>query len=738
MKLKEIKLPENVSPAVRLIILILGVLILVGINFLFSKSFVPKDAETAVVFQGGLLLVILGSLFLEDKFTKPVDALINALASFIALLTVRHLNPAYWNVVAGYCISVFFLASSSIFLGTPGAERVKNPLLNRFLYRFSITLGKANVIYSLVFLYSLLTFFGIQSRLTVTLVIFWGVYIALLPLKIPHLIQYIWGKQRDEREEIGVICRSENPDLIRVRLKEKAKWKDEDSLVACLPDGSFRQVYPLYAQFQEEIVVGTGLLLNQVELNKENAKPGDIYKIKQKTDGIKDIGESLKEYYHLNSSIKPTGVIVEGSSIGKIRFEVLNTSKCTEGMLVFCKIGDKYVYYQIIEGTTHEETLEQNRHGFQIAQAIQLGTLDKNGTFLKFHWLPEMNIPVFQAVDIKKPVTDLPDDIIEIGRIPKSSIKVFANLRKLRLFHTAILGVTGTGKTEFAFDIIKENVVRKVKTFCVDLTAQYQDTLKELNPKELSLKEEIAKELADKMFEVETGEYGGYKEKPILKSFANKIRDGIKNSVEAFIENDSEYLGIFTLPNISNTKATIYATEIYLSTILNYARNHKDAPDMLVVLEEAHTVIPESATMGVGDRDSRGMIAKISQIALQGRKYRVGLLLIAQRTANVTKTVLSQCNTVFAFSTFDETGINYLANIFGRDFALALPNLDFLQAVTFGKGILSERPVIFQIPYDEKKDTENKIAVAEKSVQTKENVKVEVIQVKKLDKLENL
>lgn len=708
MKLLEGKLPDNPSPSTRLIILICGLISLLAINFHFNKTIIPQDAQTALIFQGGLLYVILGSLLLEDKFTKPVDALINSLASFISILTVKYLNPSHWNIVATYTVIVFLAALGSIWLGVPGEKVGPVPTINRFLYRFAITFGKSNIIYSIVFLYSLLVFYGIQSSLTIALVIFWGIYLSLWPLKIPHLIQYVWGKSRDVREEIGIICRSESPDLIRVQLKESVKWLDENNLVACLSNNEFRQVYPLYSQYQEEMIIGTGLLLNRADLKKENAKVGGIYKINDSALQIKDVDTALRDYYRLNSSRKPIGIVVEGSCIGKIDFEVLDLTNCSEGMLIFCKIDNAYVYYQVVEGATCEETLEKNRHGFQTASATQLGVLNEKGIFKKYHWLPRMNIPVFQAVEIKKDIKLIEDNTIEIGSIPQSSIKVFADLKKIRNFHAAILGVTGSGKTEFAFDIIKENIKRKVKVFCVDLTAIYKDTLKDLNPKELSVSDAISEELSQKIFNVETGEYGGFKQKPILKEFADKIRKDIEKSVELFISSKTDYLGIFNLPSISNTKATVYATEIYLSSILNYARSHADSPDILIVLEEAHTVIPESKTMGLGDYESQGMIAKISQIALQGRKYRVGLLLIAQRTANVSKTVLSQCNTIIAFSTFDETGIGYMANIFGRDLALALPNLGFLQAIAFGKGILSDRPIIFEIPYNEAKDSYKK------------------------------
>jgi hypothetical protein len=46
-----------------------------------------------------------------------------------------------------------------------------------------------------------------------------------------------------------------------------------------------------------------------------------------------------------------------------------------------------------------------------------------------------------------------------------------------------------------------------------------------------------------------------------------------------------------------------------------------------------------------------------------------GWLLVTQRTANVTKTILNQCNSIFAMRTFDETGKEVLSNYIGRPYA---------------------------------------------------------------------
>ena len=102
----------------------------------------------------------------------------------------------------------------------------------------------------------------------------------------------------------------------------------------------------------------------------------------------------------------------------------------------------------------------------------------------------------------------------------------------------------------------------------------------------------------------------------------------------------------------------------FLESIFNFAKTHA-GQRICIVLEEAHTIIPETNFLGdLGDYGStKALVSKMGQIALQGRKYGVGLLVIAQRTANVSKTVLTQCNTIVCFQAFDETSFNFLGNL---------------------------------------------------------------------------
>ena len=78
-----------------------------------------------------------------------------------------------------------------------------------------------------------------------------------------------------------------------------------------------------------------------------------------------------------------------------------------------------------------------------------------------------MNTPIFSANDRKFPVPHLTDREFIIGSVPSTQMGVVANIDDLVEYHTAILGVTGTGKTELALDIVREAISRGVRVFCV-------------------------------------------------------------------------------------------------------------------------------------------------------------------------------------------------------------------------------------------------------------------------------
>ena len=692
---------NRVAPWVRISIMAVATAAVALLSLRFTGDLLPKDPRQALVFQNALLLIVLGSALLEHHYTKPADSLVNSLMGLVTLLTVYSEAPRLpWLLVSVYCIVVFLLSTTCVAVSSGSGLTGWKGWVAKRTYRPSVVLGRSRVIFTIVFLAGLWFFYSVQEPITLALVLFWGIFIALWPLRVPELITSWFDRRGQESRSLGDIARIDNPNILRVELDGAATWTPTDPPICVLPDGSSFWVQPLYSQFQEGRLLATGLITKIEAPQTTRLKNCVIHADDEATRP--SLGAISQALGGEEDSIL-IGFVVERSSIGAIRFETLKQASCHDGMLVWSEIQDERIYYQVVSGETQEESFGTDKHGFQVATATQLGRLREREGFLKYEWLPAMNTPVFKASSGRPvAVAAVGDDDFKLGKIPNSHIQVGGDFAGRYNYHTALLGVTGSGKTELAFDMIRHALEAGIRVVCIDLTAQYEGRLADLNPVDLSISEETATELGQKLFDVETGTYGAPNEKKALGDFAGRITQQILGSVGEFLgESTTSHLGLIRLDEISNTKATLWITELYMTCLLKYAReNLGTCPRTLIVVEEAHTVMPEANTMGLGDFDSKGLVGKIAQIALQGRKFGVGLLVLAQRTATVSKTVLTQCNTIISFTCYDDTSLGFLRNIFGQEHVALIPNLPRLHAVAFGPWIRSERPVVFEIPYD--------------------------------------
>ena len=695
---------DSVAPWVRVLVLMLATSIAAAIAKIYTGNYLPTDPREAIVFQNALLLIVLGSAVLERYYTRLGDSVVNSLMGLITLLSVRGIAPEIpWSIVTGYCATVFALSVVCVSVSSgPNIEGWREKVA-RFTYRPSVVLGRSRTLFSIVFLSALWFFYDIQDPITLALVIFWGLFLAIWPLRVPELVTAWFSYERPEPVVTGEIVRVDSPNILRVALDGEALWSHESPQVAILPNREARWVQPLFSQFQDGRLLATGLLTSleaEAPQSKSNCvvSPGDGLEV-PKPEEISDVLEGGK-----GAILR--GFVIENSTIGSIRFETLDAESCYDGMLVWSNVAGQRVYYQIVSGQTHEESFSSDKHGFHVATATQLGRLASDHGFTKIDWLPGMNSPVFSAYGEGLTLeADVGDGDLVLGTVPRTNIQVGGNFVDGYDHHTAILGVTGSGKTELAFDLIRHAVESGVKVVCIDLTAQYAGRLRDLSPTDLSIEEQTAQDLGQKLFDVETGSYGAGTEKKALEQFGTTVRTQVNDAIGNFMADDADTMvGLIQLDEISNTRATLWITETYMTCLLRYARERLgNCPRTLIVVEEAHTVMPEAGTMGLGDFESRGLVGKIAQIALQGRKFGVGLLILAQRTATVSKTVLTQCNTVITFSCYDDTSLGFLRNIYGPEHIDLIPNLPRLHAVAFGKWIRSERPLVFEVPFDESK-----------------------------------
>jgi DNA helicase HerA-like ATPase len=107
---------------------------------------------------------------------------------------------------------------------------------------------------------------------------------------------------------------------------------------------------------------------------------------------------------------------------------------------------------------------------------------------------------------------------------------------------------------------------------------------------------------------------------------------------------------------------------------------------VLLVLEEAHNFAPARASTAAEER----AISVTRQIAQEGRKFQVGLILISQRPNRLDETALSMCNSYIIMKMVnpaDQSFVRKVVESLGEDDARILPDLDKGEAILSGEFI---------------------------------------------------
>lgn len=132
----------------------------------------------------------------------------------------------------------------------------------------------------------------------------------------------------------------------------------------------------------------------------------------------------------------------------------------------------------------------------------------------------------------------------------------------------------------------------------------------------------------------------------------------------------------------SDFQATIYS--LVADAIFNARIANELHLPALFVLEEAHNFAPATADSAA----EKSAIATTKQIAQEGRKFGVGLILISQRPSRLDETTLSQCNSYVIMRMSNPADQNYVRRVIetlGEDEAKMLPDLDIGEAILSGQ-----------------------------------------------------
>jgi hypothetical protein len=336
-------------------------------------------------------------------------------------------------------------------------------------------------------------------------------------------------------------------------------------------------------------------------------------------------------------------------------------------------------------------------------RARKLGRWNPERTvFEPVAWVPSPGVPV-QLLTLAEV---LEFDPRFVGHVPGTTYGVAIDPHLAVTHNTAILGILGIGKTHLAWELIHRMLAENIKVVALDITGRYADHFNDLCPTATEaaiathIEGQISANVSNRAVrDDEAGNLDGFR-----SAMGDVLRDFVEGEQRLLILNPNRFEvtrmegrpfqgNANMLARLTMVEVTRIIADILLALLQSRPRALDDeSATLCLVLEEAHSLVPEwnSAT----NEAERQSVNGTARAVLQGRKYGYGCLLVTQRTANVTKSILNQCNTIFGMRVYDATGMGFLENYIGPTYAQLLASLRDRQAVIFGRASSCNSPLI--------------------------------------------
>jgi hypothetical protein len=675
---------------------------------------IPLGAKS-FYFYTGLLGLILGSRITTPFFQRPADVIAYAIPALVAvLLAPLSESKASFAVSLQHGLLIFYiaiLAFAFLAIAFKDSGRTYLRLMSAFFRTIANRAGKPNAIYGPLIFFALYLFHYGDPKEFLLLAVAALIFVILSPIE-SALVAYksIATSNSFSAPERGEIAGLQMPGILLVRSAGTVPRYGQvlDANDPYCPSG---KVIAMDLVGRDD-----GLLIRTLVVP---SGAGD-----NSTAGSLPLGSvGLTPSVHLDEVVQADriehlcGLVAVDSNVSTLQFEVTKPKGLEVGSLLAVQLNGEDVFYQVVDGVTKEDVVQQkNTFGYVKASAKQVGIWqpDVSG-FRPCRWVPSLNSPVFI-----EPAANPQQPRGAIGYFPSSSYPIrIANADSLVTHNCAILGVLGVGKSSLAFVLIEKLIEHGVKILALDITGEYRE---ELNEHLSAEQDRFDARITD------AAAHGAedWNEAPGLGGSLAAFKASIRDEIASFMSPANpetilivDPMRLHVTKQLSEPKnvnlgkdangrdiwqrvAQLYPlTPVEITRIVSEAAldvlsdRFSTTARLCLVYEEAHSLVPEwTSIVAEGDKAATSGTARA---ILQGRKYGLGCMVISQRTANVTKTILNQCSTIFAMRSFDDTSKDFLSNYIGAGFARVLPELSDRQAVVFGRASSCVNPVLMQV-----------------------------------------
>lgn len=650
--------PRPLAQPIRLAIAVAYAACLIPISAAVNGSFPPPFGLQGMWLYVAIMSFLLAAFLMEPHHTTPKDALQNASVVLLGVVAVdiaeARIDPeaaAFGRLaLVVYCMVVLGLAAAAILGKGDRSEPVR---LAAVATRLVGRLGRARFLFGLLFVLAAYAAFGVSGE-SIVLLLAALVLIAVRPLEE---LQAIWSDMLASPNLItAVVERLEDPMIV----------------VARLPRGTV-------AKIGSVVRLGTRGDATGVVVQATTILGSPLIRI------ALDQPLSLSEGGKLTLTGDPprvgvVGHVGDGTNLSELMLvspAMAGPHSLSEGRLLDVAVGDASALYQVVDCEIVDKRDGELQRSTVRIRARKLGRW--NETMHRFEpilWIPDPGSPVRAVTAAAGAVADTRF----VGRVPGTSYGVELDVADAVTHNTAIIGMLGVGKTTLAWEIMKRYLMSGVKVLALDITGQYANKFRSHYPAA-----------------VETEHLTHIGAAATLTAFRAQARELLTR----FVAGDSRLL-VLNLPRLRTTNVGhADITQVVAETALEVLQLStpivppSPTPRLCIVLEEAHSLIPEWSSV-LSDRE-KAAVNGTARSLIQGRKYGLGCLVVAQRTANVTKSVLNQCSTVLAMRGYDATGEEFLKNYMGETYTRLLGSLQDRQAVLVGRASTCRSPVLLEL-----------------------------------------
>lgn len=661
---------------------------LFGLAAYLNGSLIPPYGLEGLWFYSAAAALLLGEFLLEPFFTKPKDSIASAIALLFAVATVAsdgsdvsaHTLRLGRGLMVAYGVAVLIGAVIAISFKDNKAPwgKVANAMTD-----LVGRIGRARWIFgSLLFAAGYAAFADSAPRVAV-LYLTWVAIENIGPFE--SVLKLFSNRARPRTQLQGVVQALDDPNIVIGQLRRGESVSVGDGVKFIGLDALEGVVVDVTRVAEEPRV--------RVALSSSMPVP---------------IGTELT--FTAGGEGFLAGRVLEGTTLEEIVVATVHDAAdhgLEEGCLVEAQIGSSKPLYQVVGADIAAQSDEDLRRHIVRARARKLGAWNPaKRAFDPVSWVPAAG----SGVRLLTSSSEREFDSRYVGCVPRTEYGVTLDTHLAVTHNTAILGILGIGKTHLAWELIKRMLVDEVKVVVLDITGKYAGQFRDLWPEDVE--DSVVQHIEDAIS-------GNVANRVVRSDEAGNIDDFRRVADEllgAFVHGDSRLLLLnpnrFEVTrmegrpfqgqaNMLAALSMVEVTQVFAETLLSHlqagAEDELEAGEarLCLVLEEAHSLVPEwNSTTNDSERQSvNGTVRAV----LQGRKYGFGCILVTQRTANVTKSILNQCNTVFGLRVYDATGMGFLENYIGSAHARLLASLKDRQAVVFGRASSCNAPLVVEL-----------------------------------------